>query len=443
MESIPAPSDIPSVAPLASASDAASLPTSIAKSGNTQAWPLFADLRDALSPYVSVTTQVLAELAFSALATVVLLLVLRILRKLDDLGENAVRRLWTRDKPPLRIQGLELMSREQLGKVMLRSLRATKLVLGAICVVIYINFILGFFPRTAKVSRAFFSQLADSISNVAYAVVDYLPNLASILVIGAVVYGILAVSRRIFTALDKGLLRIDGFYPDWAIPTYQLVRVLVLALAAIAMFPYLPGAGSPAFQGVSIFLGVLISLGSTSAVAHVVAGVVLVYMRPFAVGDRVRIADTLGDVIDKNLLSVRLRTPRNVELVIPNASVLAARIENISTAARASKLMLCATATIGYDVDWRQVHELMLSAAKKTRDIVDTPKPFVRQTALGDFSIAYEVNCFTGNAKDMLDIESELRAAVLDAFQEANVEILSPQYTSLRDGSRSTTFRAS
>jgi small-conductance mechanosensitive channel len=212
----------------------------------------------------------------------------------------------------------------------------------------------------------------------------------------------------------------------------------VIAFSLVVIYPYIPGSNSPAFQGVSVFLGVLVSLGSSSAMANILAGVVLTYMRSFKMGDRVQISDTIGDVIEKNLLVTRLRTVKNVEISIPNSLVLNNQLVNYSTSASTEGLILHTEITIGYNAPWRQVHELLLSAAAKTQDIIETPKPFVLQKSLDDSYVTYEINCFTRHANNMTNIYSELHQNIQDLFNSAGVEIMSPSYKALRDGNAST-----
>jgi small-conductance mechanosensitive channel len=213
---------------------------------------------------------------------------------------------------------------------------------------------------------------------------------------------------------------------------------MILALTAVVVFPYLPGSRSPAFQGVSIFLGVLISLGSTSAVANIVAGVILTYMRAFKVGDRVRIADTIGDVVEKTLLVTRIRTIKNVEITIANAMVLSSHIVNFSASAQKEGLILHTAVTIGYDAPWRTVHQLLIDAALECEHVLRDPMPFVLQTALDDFYVHYEVNAFTDQPSLMARIYSKLHEKIQDKFNEAGVEIMSSHYANVRDGNRST-----
>jgi small-conductance mechanosensitive channel len=196
----------------------------------------------------------------------------------------------------------------------------------------------------------------------------------------------------------------------------------------------LPGGRSEAFRGISILLGVLISVGSGSAVSNVMAGIMLTYMRPFKVGDRVQIAGTTGDVLEKTLLVTRLRTVKNVEVVLPNSAIAGGLILNYSAMSRSRGLVLHTTVTIGYDAPWRVVHELMVTAAQKTDGIMADPAPFVLQTSLNDFNISYELNAYTDRPNDSEAIYSRLHLNIQDCFNQAGIEIMSPAYHALRDG---------
>jgi small-conductance mechanosensitive channel len=261
-----------------------------------------------------------------------------------------------------------------------------------------------------------------------------LPNLAVIAVVLLVVRFLIHILKLIFRGIEQKRITLPGFYPEWSATSFNLTRILMIVLTLIIIFPYLPGSDSPAFQGVSIFVGVLFSLGSTTAVANVVAGIVITYTRAFKMGDRVKISNTEGDVIERSAFVTRIRTPKNVEVSIPNSSVLGDHIINYSSQAETTGLTLHTNMTIGYDVPWTTVHELLLEAASKTDDILSEPPPFVLQTALNDFYVEYELNATTRNPGQKTRIYSDLHANILNAFQAADVEILSPHYRADRDG---------
>jgi small-conductance mechanosensitive channel len=227
-----------------------------------------------------------------------------------------------------------------------------------------------------------------------------------------------------------------GFDRDWGAPTAKLVRLLIIAASAVFMFPYLPGSNSPAFRGISVFLGVLLSLGSTSAVSHGVAGTILTYMRAFSVGDFVKIGDTIGVVVERKLLVTRIRTQKNEIVTVPNGSVLGGMVMNFSGEARKNGVIFYTSVSIGYNAPWRRVHELLIAAALSTRDVLETPRPFVLQSNLDDFYVSYELNAFTAHPENMQYIYSDLHQNIPDQFNEAGIEINSPHYTTLRDGNR-------
>jgi small-conductance mechanosensitive channel len=302
----------------------------------------------------------------------------------------------------------------------------------------YVAVVLRFFPSTKYTSYRLTNWLFSELAAFGKTCIGYVPNLLLIALICLLTSYLIKLNRYIFEEIRSERLTIQGFYPDWAEPTAKLVRFLILAAAAIVVFPYLPGSESPAFKGISVFLGVLLSLGSTSAVAHGVAGTILTYMRAFQIGDFVRIGSEVGEVVEKTLLVTRICTQKNEVVTIPNGTVLGGVVVNYSAEARHNGVIFHTTVTIGYSVPWRQVHDLLISAAVGTADVLEEPAPFVIQTALNDFYVAYELNAYTVKPNNMQYIYSALHQNIQDRFNEAGVEINSPHYASLRDGNRTT-----
>jgi small-conductance mechanosensitive channel len=301
---------------------------------------------------------------------------------------------------------------------------------------IYISIVLSFFPQTRHISRAIIQWVLEALSVLGNSAVAYIPNLFIIAVVGVIASQVIRLISVIFGEIGNGNLKLGSFYPEWAEPTAKLIRMLVLVLVVIIIFPYLPGSKSPAFQGISIFVGVLLSLGSSSAVANAVAGVILTYMRSFAVGDWVRIGDALGAVVERNMLVTRILTPKQEILTIPNASVMSGSVMNYTREAKNAGVIFHTTITIGYDVPWRTVHQLLIDAALATERVLHVPKPFVLQTALNDFYVAYELNAYTDVPTEMQFIYSHLHQNIQDRFNEAGVEICSPHFAALRDGNK-------
>ena len=307
-------------------------------------------------------------------------------------------------------------------------------------VLIYFYSLLLFsiFPKTEPYAMKLFNYVLHPVERAAMALLGYVPELIIIFIVILAARYLVRFSKFIAGEIEDGALVIPGFYSEWARPTFRLINFLIYVFTFVAIFPYLPGSNSPAFQGVSVFLGLLISLGSTSAISNIIAGLVIIYMRAFRKGDRVRIGETTGDVIEKTMLVTRLRTNKNEEITIPNAAILNGSTINYTYAAEQDGLILNTTITIGYDVPWRQVYELLITAALRTEHILHEPRPFVLQTSLDDFFISYQINGYTREAARQAGIYSALHGNIQDAFNEAGVEILSPHYRAERDGNEVT-----
>ena len=299
---------------------------------------------------------------------------------------------------------------------------------------IFFTITLGFYSSTREISLTATRWVMSQLEMLGKSALDYLPNLLVIAVVALVANYVMRLIKLVFAQIRKGDLKVHGFYPDWAEPTDKLIRMMVFVLALIVVFPYLPGAKSPAFQGISIFVGVLLSLGSSSAVANAIAGVILTYMRSFLVGDWIQIGDTMGEVVEKNMLVTRLLTPKAEIITIPNATVMSGAVKNFSTEAKKSGVIFYTTVSIGYDAPWRTVHELLVSAALATPHVLSDPAPFVLQKQLNDFYPVYELNAYTDAPREVLNIYSDLHRNIQDKFNEAGVEICSPHYAALRDG---------
>jgi small-conductance mechanosensitive channel len=338
----------------------------------------------------------------------------------------------------LRLRRFELFSSEQIVEVLVSAVRIFRIAAILLLGYAYVSVVFSFFPWTRGFASTLLGWVVEPLRLVGLAFVQFIPKLFFIMVIVAVTRFVLKVIWLVFHGIASGRLELPNFPAEWADPTYKLVRLFVLVVALIVVFPYLPGAQSDAFKGVSVFVGILLSLGSTAATANMVSGVVITYMRPFRVGDRVRIADTTGDVLAKTLLVTRVRTIHHEDITIPNAMVLASHIVNFSSSVRDAGLILHTSVTIGYDVPWRQVHELLLAAADATGGIVREPKAYVLQTSLDDSYVSYQLNAFTDRPNDIHLTYARLHENIQDQFNAGGVEILSPRYAALRDGNKLT-----
>lgn len=335
---------------------------------------------------------------------------------------------------PFKAGSYTLLSSERVRGLWLKTLGIIRL--GVLLLVIYfaLPLLFGIFPWTEKLADRLLTYVLDPLKDIFRGILGYIPNLLTILVIYLFTRYIIKMVRYMATEIEKGVLQIRGFYPDWATPTYNIVKVLLYLFMFVAIYPYLPGSGSRVFQGVSVFLGLLISIGSSSAIANMVAGVVITYMRPFRIGERIQVGDVTGDVIEKNLLVTRIRTIKNEDVTIPNAVILGGRTVNYSSCAQQQGLILHVEVTIGYDTPWPKVHQLLLQAAAKTGELLQEPRPFVLQTALSDYYVNYQLNVYTNHPERMAVLYSELYKNILDTFHDAGQEIMSPAYQAYRDG---------
>ncbi|WP_416867029.1 MAG: mechanosensitive ion channel domain-containing protein [Imperialibacter sp.] len=295
------------------------------------------------------------------------------------------------------------------------------------------------FPFTRGWATTLFSWVWEPAKSIIMSVLRYLPNIFSIAVIYMATQYSIKFIKFLAMEIEAERLKFTGFYADWAMPTFNIIKVLLYAFMFVVIFPYLPGSDSKIFQGVSVFLGVLFSLGSSTAIANAVAGLVITYMRPFKVGDRVKIDDIVGDVVEKSLLVTRIRTPKNEDITVPNASILGGKTVNYTSSSKQLGLILHTTVTIGYDVPWKQVHELLIAAALATDGINNDHPPFVLQTSLDDYYVSYQLNAYTSEPNKMPRTYSDLHQNIQDKFNAGGVEILSPHYRALRDGNMVTT----
>ncbi len=221
-------------------------------------------------------------------------------------------------------------------------------------------------------------------------------------------------------------------------PTFHIVRFLLYAFMIAMIYPYLPGSDSGVFQGISVFVGLIVSLGSSTVIGNIIAGLVITYMRPFKIGDRIKLNDTTGDIIEKTPLVTRIRTPKNEVVTVPNSFIMSSHTVNYSTSAREYGLIIHSEVSIGYDIPWRQVHQILIDAALNTPGVVDDPRPFVLETSLSDWYPVYQINAYVKNAAKMAQIYSDLHQNIQDKFNEAGIEIMSPHYMAMRDGSETT-----
>lgn len=381
---------------------------------------------------------VLQRSIYVAIATAILLILLVLIRILFPRFHAKLHRWKGTRIRAIKIQSLELLSEDRIVGLLIGTSKVLRqpLILGIFY--LYALVVLGLFPGTKGIAQQLLDYLIAAVKLLWQGFLAYLPNLAVLIVIGAVAYYVTKFFKLILSSIERGIIGFPGFYQEWARPTYQIAKFLIITGAIAVAVPYLPGSGSPALQGISIFLGIFVSLGATAVVANVFAGLALTYTRAFHVGDRVKIADTTGDVVERTFLVTRVCTPKNVVVTIPNSMVLANHIVNFSAAEDPAGLILHTSVTLGYDVPWPQVHDVLINAALATQYILPEPSPFVLQTSLDDFYVSYELNAYTDQPSKMTRVYSELHQQIQDHCNRAGIEILSPHYAAVRDGHQTT-----
>ena len=338
----------------------------------------------------------------------------------------------------IKIKDLEIVSERQIELFFITFVRWLERALQVFLVYISVVILIYIYPGAQKITDQIISYLLKPIRSIFGMVLEFIPNVFYIVVIVIIARYVLKGLKFMTDAVQSGTLELKGFHKEWIEPTYKIVRFLIFIFTAVMIFPYLPGSSSPAFRGISIFLGVIFSMGSSSSISNMVAGIVLTYMRPFKIGDRVKVAETEGFVVEKNLLVTRIRTIKNVDVSIPNSLILNNHIQNFSSIGEGKHFIFNTSITIGYDVPWEKVHVLMIGACENVQDVLTDPAPFVLQRSLDDYAVCYELNCSLSNADRMEYVESDLHKNIQERFNEAEIEILSPKYTAHRDGNAST-----
>lgn len=292
----------------------------------------------------------------------------------------------------------------------------------------YVHSVLGTFPWTRGFARILLYMVTTPVEHMLESIVETIPNLVFLLIIFLVFRFVLRALKIFFDAVGTGRIKLANFEREWATTTYRLIRIMVIAFGVVVAYPYIPGSDSAAFKGVSLFLGLIFSLGSTSFISNMMAGLTMTYRGAYREGDWVRIGDEEGQVEAMRMMIMRLRTRKNESITIPNSVILNANVTNYSAQGQKDGLIIHTEVGIGYDVSWQQVEAFLLEAASRTNDLKRSPPPFVLEKALGDYAITYEVNAFCKAPEKLPAVYAELHRNILDVFNENSVQIMSPAY---------------
>jgi small-conductance mechanosensitive channel len=328
------------------------------------------------------------------------------------------------------VESVQAGGSERAGSVVRNMLGAVRTVMMLVAAFLYLNLVLGLFPWTRPLHARVTGWFLDPLRVIGEGFVAAIPDLMFLVILFLILRWLVVLIRLFFDAVGRGAVTLEGFDPEWARPTFKIVRVLVILLGVVVAYPYIPGSSSAAFKGVSLFAGIIFSLGSSSVISNLIAGYTMTYRRAFRVGDRVRIGEVMGDVTDIRLQVTHVRTPKNEEVVVPNSTILGSEVTNYSALARSRGLILHTTVGIGYETPWRQVEAMLLLAAARTPGLLPEPAPFVLQKALGDFCVTYELNVYCNRPQEMNQLYTELHRSILDVFNEYGVQIMTPAYES-------------
>ena len=335
---------------------------------------------------------------------------------------------------------IQILSPQKQQFIIMRLYSFVKGITLVLIVYLSLPLLFSIFPATEAYTTTLLRWILTPAKLAVMGFIRFLPSLVTIIVIVFIFKYTIKVIKFFFDEIKKENIKIDGFYSDWAMPTFNIIRFLLLAFMVVIIFPYLPGSDSSIFKGVSVFVGILFSLGSSNAIANMVAGLVITYMRPFKIGDFIKIGDVSGEVIEKTALVTRIRTPKFEDITIPNATVLSSTSTNYSSNTKQvnNGLLIHTTVSIGYDVPWKDIHKALIEAALKTEMVEKVPTPFVLQTSLDDFYVSYQINVYTKHPTKQPMIYSSLHQNIQDSFNAAGIEIMSPHYSALRDGNNTT-----
>jgi small-conductance mechanosensitive channel len=302
--------------------------------------------------------------------------------------------------------------------------------LAAVLVYLWLTYVLLRFPYTQPWGQHLGGFLISLLTTLGTGILHSIPGMFTVIVIFLITRIVVRIVSRVFRQVEKGDLSLPWLHSDTARATRYLVVIMIWVFAITVAYPYIPGSNTDAFKGVSVLLGVMISLGSAGLVNQIMNGLVVVYSRALKPGELVQLGSDLGVVTDVGMLSTKLLTRRNEEITIPHAVLVGAKTVNYSRHAADGNAKLTTTITIGYDAPWRQVHALLLDAAARTEGVLKDPAPFVLQRALANFYVEYELVVSLERIEGRIKVLSELHMNIQDAFNEASVQIMSPAFES-------------
>ena len=328
----------------------------------------------------------------------------------------------------LSYKGYTFLSKEKELSIILTTNKVIRWVVVTFILYLSLPLLFSIFPFTQGWAEKLFTFIWDPLKGVLFSVISYIPNLFSIFIIYYVMTYFIKLVEFVFNEIDSKNLNFNGFHADWALPTYNLVKFVLYAFMFVLIFPYLPGSNSQIFQGVTVFLGILFSLGSSNVISNMIAGLVITYMRPFKIGDLIKIQDAEGEVIEKTLLVTRLKTFTNEIVTIPNSSILTLNTTNFSLATEGEGLIVFTTIKLSHTINGKQVCDALIEAAQKVPYVIAYPKPFVLQSTIQDGNVTYQINAHCKQADKIEIIQSELIQNIRNVFEERQIPLPVSEY---------------
>lgn len=368
--------------------------------------------------------------AFSLAAIGVMVILLYGLFRLYRLLDYKLTRYYRTRLDDLEVEGFKVLQAEQMWAALRGMLGGAHALLGLTCGFVVLQFSLAQFPPTRAAAAGLLNVVVSPLVTMGRGLLATIPDLVFLAILVVITRFVLRTVKLFFSAVQQGSVKLSGFDADWGLPTYRIVRILVIAFALVVAFPYIPGSHSDAFKGISLFIGVIFSLGSSSFISNIIAGYAMTYRRAFALGDWIQVGQDLGEVTSIRMQVTHMRSTKNEEIIVPNSTILSVNVVNYSRLAKTTGLILHTTVGIGYETPWRQVEAMLLMAAERTPAVKREPAPFVLQTSLGDFAVTYELNAYCDDPSAMKRIYTDLHRNILDVFNEYGVAIMTPAYES-------------
>jgi small-conductance mechanosensitive channel len=363
-------------------------------------------------------------LGAAILLAAILFVTLWLLKRLDKKLQVRIRS----GIDSVEIKSFRLIKSGNIFKIISILFQTARILLIIVIIAVFIEYILGLFPWTNNVAVSVLELFLKPLKAIGNAILSFIPNLAFLVVIFLVTRYFLKLIKLLFTGIDQGAIDLKNFHPTWAMPTFRILRLGIIAFAVVVAYPYIPGSQSSAFKGVTVFLGILFSLGSSSFIGNIIAGYSMTYRMAFKKGDLIQVDDQIGFVMEQKILVTRLLSHKNEEIVIPNSVLQNSKIINYSAREQDQRLILHTKVGIGYETPWRQVDSMLKLAAERTPGLLKDPPPFVLKESLGDFAVNYEINVYCSDVANIKLHYNNLHQNILDVFNENNVQIMTPAY---------------